>query len=234
LSAAFAAFALTAALWGSTAGAATFYVDRASATCSNSGAGTEAQPYCTISSAVTARGAAGNIILVKPGVYREQVTVNASGVSGSPIVIQAFASGVVVDGSDDFSSAAQWTLVSGNVWLAAGVTWYPKQVFLDGARCDSSAAAPASLTPRTFRWVSGTGLYVNAGGGSPSIHLAQVGRRNYGFSLFGRSFITIDGFNVLHSEDRGIYLNGSCTNISVLRNVITYTGKMAIQVVGGS
>jgi len=219
---------------GSPASAATYYVDRASTTCLNTGAGTEAQPYCTITAAVNARGLAGNTILVKPGTYREQVTVNASGASGSPLVLQAFASGVVIDGSDDFSSAGQWTLVSGNVWLASSVNWYPKQVFLDGARCDSSALAVASLTPRTFRWVSGTGLYVNAGGGNPASHAAAVGHRNYGFSLFGRSYVTIDGFNVLRTEDRGVYLNGSCTNVSVLRNVITFTGKMGIQIVGGS
>ena len=233
--AAFATLVAGLVAWlGSPASAATYYVDRASATCSNSGAGTEAVPYCTITAAVNARGLAGNTILVKPGTYREQVSINASGASGSPLVVQAFASGVVISGADDFSSAAQWTLVSGNVWLASSVNWYPKQVFLDGARCDSSALAVTSLTPRTFRWVSGTGLYVNAGGGNPASHAAQVGRRNYGFSLFGRSWITIDGFNILHSEDRGVYLNGSCTNVSALRNVITYTGKMGIQVVGGS
>src|SRR6185369_15641397 len=161
--------------WSSPASAATYYVDPSIGTCSNSGAGTEAQPYCTITAALNAHGVAGNTIMVKPGIYHEQVSIPASGVSGSPLVVQAFASGVVIDGSDDYSTAAQWTLVSGNVWLASAVTGDPIQVFLDGARTDSSTFAPTSLPSRTFRWVSGAGLYVNAGGGNPATHQAAVG-----------------------------------------------------------
>ena len=41
----------------SNANALTFYVEGTNPACSNSGAGTELQPYCTISAAVTARAA---------------------------------------------------------------------------------------------------------------------------------------------------------------------------------
>ncbi|HKA05377.1 MAG TPA: right-handed parallel beta-helix repeat-containing protein, partial [Acidimicrobiales bacterium] len=219
-----------------TAGAATFYVDRGNAACSNTGttAGSATQPYCTISAAVAARAAAGNTILVSPGTYPEQVTISASGVSGSPIILQAAATGVVVDGADDFTATAKWALVSGNVWLASTVTWDPKQLFLDGTRADSSTVAVASLPNRSYRFVAGTGLYVNAGGGNPGTHQARVGRRNYGFSMFGRSFVTIDGFTVTRTEDRGIYVNGSCTNVTLIRNIVTFATKMGIQVSGGS
>src|SRR2546422_688708 len=81
--------------------ATTYYVDGSSSSCSNVGAGTASQPYCTISAAVNARAGAGTTILVKPGVYREQVTVSASGTASRSLVIQATAPGVVVDGADD-------------------------------------------------------------------------------------------------------------------------------------
>src|SRR5207247_5674904 len=163
--------------------------------------------------------------MVKPGVYHEQVSIPASGASGSPLVLQAFASGVVIDGSDDFSTAAQWTLVSGNVWLASSVTWDPIQVFLDGARSDSSTFAPASLPSRTFRWVSGAGLYVNAGGGNPASHQAAIGHRKYGFTLPARSFVVIDGFTVTRTADRGINLSATCNNVTLTHNTVTFTNN---------
>jgi hypothetical protein len=44
----------------------------------------------------------GLTIVVKPGVYREQITVGASGAAGSPFVFQGAGPGVVIDGADDF------------------------------------------------------------------------------------------------------------------------------------
>src|SRR5262245_20745062 len=93
------ALALLAVLADS-AGAQTFYVDNQSAACSNTGAGTELQPYCTIAAAAAAHNGPGITIIVKPGIYREQVTIPGSGASGMPFVIKASGPGVVVDGSD--------------------------------------------------------------------------------------------------------------------------------------
>src|SRR5207249_4278074 len=47
--------------------AGTYYVDASSANCSNSGAGTQANPYCSISAAAAARGGAGTTLIVMPG-----------------------------------------------------------------------------------------------------------------------------------------------------------------------
>src|SRR5437867_11554763 len=105
--------------------AGTFYVDGGNPSCSDSGLGSAGLPYCTISAAVAARGGPGTTINVNPAVYHEQVTVAASGSPDSPFLIKAVGSSVVVDGADDFSAPAQWVLVSGNVWLASGVTWSP-------------------------------------------------------------------------------------------------------------
>src|SRR5262245_10113088 len=126
----------------------TFYVDRTRAGCSDAGAGTQAQPYCTISAAVAARAGLGTTILVAPGVYPEQVTLSTSGLPNELFVLRASASGVVIDGADDLSDPAQWVQHSGDVWLAAGVTWDPRQVFADDARLDAATVVPASLPAR--------------------------------------------------------------------------------------
>src|SRR5262245_22550325 len=81
--------------------AAAYYVDNGSASCSPAGPGTEAQPYCTISAAVAAHSGPGIEIIVKPGIYRETVTVPASGSAAGNFVIRASGPGVVVTGADD-------------------------------------------------------------------------------------------------------------------------------------
>ncbi len=213
-----------------TALSATYYVDNTSPSCSNSGPGTQGIPYCTISGALTARPGPGNTFLVKPGTYREQVSVPSSGSPTNPIVIQATAPGVVVDGADSFENAAQWTQVPGtNVWLAASVNWPPVQVFGDGQRLVPTTVAPESLPARTFRYDAGIGLYVNAGGGNPSTHGTLVGRRANGFRLTGRSNVTVSGFTVTRTEDKAIYLSSSANNCTISNNFTTWSGKYGIQ-----
>src|SRR5207244_2802043 len=97
-------FAATPAL-----AAGVFFVNKSSPTCSDAGPGTEAQPYCTISGALAARGGPGTTIRVKPGLYRESVTVPVSGASGDPLIIQATGGTVNIDGAEDFSSTSLWT-----------------------------------------------------------------------------------------------------------------------------
>ena len=220
---------------GEPAGAATYYfVDGSSASCSDSGPGTEAQPFCTINSAVDDRGGPGVTIIVKPGIYPERVTISASGGPGSPLAIMSAAGGVVVDGADDFTSPSQWEPFSGDVWLAAAVSWGPRQVFLDGARIDSSGAAPGALPARSYCYVPGSGLYVHAGGGNPAARQARVGRRENGFSLYAVSWVTIDGFTVTRTEDRAIELGDACTHIALTRDTVSFSREKGIHVSGGS
>src|SRR6185436_16081102 len=136
----------------------TYYVDAGNPACSNSGPGDPSQPYCTISAALTAHHGPGSVIHVMPGRYREQVTLAGSGASGGPILLKADGTPgapVIVDGTDDFSSAALWTNTSGDEWLASSVTWVPRQVFADNLRLTPSTAAPGSLPPRSFVYVAG-------------------------------------------------------------------------------
>ncbi|HXS81755.1 MAG TPA: PKD domain-containing protein, partial [Methylomirabilota bacterium] len=210
--------------------AAEFFVNNSSASCNNAGAGTAAQPYCSITAALTAHHEPGVVITVMPGRYREQVTVPASGAADSPIMLRAQA-GAVVDGTDDFSDPALWSAFSGDVWLAASVMLPPRQVFADDQRLTPSTAPPASLPARSFTFVAGSGLYVNAGGGNPGSHRAQVGARARGIFASGRSFVIIRGFTVTRTEDRCIQLTNS-SSIAVESNTLTFSGGIGLQASG--
>lgn len=232
--------ALAAGAWpgqARRASAADYYVDNMSAACSNSGPGTPAAPYCTISAALAAHHAAGTTLHVMPGVYREQVSVPASGTSGSPIVLKtesATGNPVAVVGTEDFSDPVRWTPHNGDVWLAPGVNWNPNQVFADGVRLTPGSGSPDTLSPGRFLFVTGAGLYVNAGGGNPAAHGAEVGVRSYGFYVSSRSWVTIDGFKVSRCDDKGIMVTGATSNIEVLHNAVSFCNRYGIQVAGGS
>ena len=214
--------------------AGTFYVDKTSAACNDHGPGTEAIPYCKLATAVGAVGGPGTTIFVKPGTYREQITVPVSGSPGNPFVMRSQGGPVVLDEADDFTSPAKWTQFAGDVYLASSVTWSPMQVFADGARLNISGAPPASLPTNSFTYVPGTGLYVNAGGGNPAGHLTYVGRRFHGFVLAGRSWVTIDGFTITRCEDNAIFVFNGSNNSSITHNVVTLSNSDGITLSGCS
>ena len=213
------------------AGAAgTFHVDNQNPLASDTNPGTEAFPYRTISAATAARNGPGTTIVVYPGVYRETVIVPSSGTSAAPFVYRAFAPGVVVEGSNDFSSASRWAPVSGSVYCASSVTWSAKQVFVDGARLTSSMATPSSLPVNSFTYVAGEGLYVNVGGANPGTRQTHVGRRAYGFYLAGRSHVTVDGFTVTRTEDRAVFVQNASNHVVIRANAISFAFKYGIAV----
>lgn len=223
--------AMLLVLAATAASAQTFYVDPSVATCSATAAGTEADPYCSITQAMAAHKGAGVTIIVKPGTYREQVSVGASGASGSPFVFQASGPGVVIDGSDDFRNPALWTLVGGSRYKAASVNWTPVQVFVNGARLK---LAPDSLNmpTNTFRPTVTMGLLVNLGGGNPGSQQTFVGRRKYGFNMSAKSFVKVTGFEIIRPDDRGLQAQAGCADIEFSGNKVTFAGAYGIQMIG--
>lgn len=209
-----------------------YYVDQAHPNASLLGPGTQKKPYSTIMAALTARRDSGSWFLVKSGTYRERISFPASGTSNSPIVIRALGN-VVLDGADDFADNALWSSIGNGVWLAAGVSWTPEQVFADGVRLQlSTVPAPDQVEPGRFAWFAGQGLAVNLGAGSPASHAVAVGRRTNGFFLNGKQNIVIEGFDVRRFEHQGFELLG-CTHVVVKKNVVDLCGAGGIEAVGG-
>jgi hypothetical protein len=98
--------------------------------------GTAALPLRTIGRA-EALAAPGTLVLIQPGVYREEVTVNVQGTALQPLVFRGNGAGVVLDGAD----AA----------IAAGVPWarvIPAASTSTGPPC-ASASPTTPHPPRT-------------------------------------------------------------------------------------
>jgi len=226
------AMALLCALGPRSAAAATYYVDQANPLASPSGPGSEAFPYSTIASAVAARAGAGITIVVKPGTYREQVVISTSGQSGAPFILRALGA-AVVDGAEDFSFAGQWVAGAGGSYVASSVTWSPKQVIVGGTLLTASTESVSALSPNTFRYVAGQGLYVNAGGVNPGTLATFVGRRASAFVVSGRSWVTIEGFTALRADDRAFNLTSDVRDLEILGNTVRFSSKYGIYVSDG-
>jgi hypothetical protein len=169
----------------------------------------------------------GVTIVVHGGPYREKVVISASGSGASPIVVRTDGTPVVIDGSDDFSQSGQWVASAGSSWHAAAVTWDPVHVFADGVRLQPSTAQPSHLQVGEWRWIDGSGLYVNVGGGNPASHAVAVGHRTHGFYLSGRAHVFIDGFTILRAQDFGVEVVGSA-DVVVKRNIVRQCGSAGI------
>lgn len=92
---------------------ATLHVDQNNAQCTNSGSGTEQQPFCTIGAAA-AQVTAGDTVLVHSGIYNEQVNVPTSGTQSAPIVFDAVGAVTVTGQTRGFDlSGRNWITVRG-------------------------------------------------------------------------------------------------------------------------
>jgi len=84
----------------------TYYVDRSHASASDTNPGTEAYPFKTIAKGLNV-AEAGDTVLVKEGIYREQVAFPRSGVTDAPITLKgAPGQRVVVAGSRELTGWA--------------------------------------------------------------------------------------------------------------------------------
>ena len=211
-----------------------YFVDGASRSCSDSGPGNVSVPYCTISAAVKARGGPSTSIYVRPGVYREEVDIRSSGRARMPLALFALGSRVIVDGADDFSTPSLWLPLSGAVWCDSAVTWNVQQVLVDGVRLALPADSTASLTPGQFRYVAGAGLEVNLGGDNPGTRRTLVGRRDHGFFLSGASWVRIEGFEVIRTEDKGIFAADSSNDVTIKNNRVTFCANHGIAAINSS
>jgi len=216
----------------SPAASATWIVNGASPSCSDSGPGSAAKPLCTIGQGAS-RAVPGDTVLVQAGTYREEISPAASGVSGAPITFEAAGPGVLVLGTRDVSDPADWSKTSSAAWMRSYASSSPPaQVFLDGARL---VAAPdlAGMTSGSFHYdPSLARLYVDIGGENPGVgHRIEAGARAFGFLLSGKAHIVVDGFEILYQNRTGIRA-GACSAIALRNSRISGTGVYGIEVDG--
>jgi hypothetical protein len=189
--------------------------------------GTETRPFRTIQKTADVM-LPGDVCIVHPGTYREEVIPPRGGTSESQRITYRAAQSRTVfwKGSDRF---ANWINHSGNTWrvtiantsfgsfnpythfvneewMTYGQDHHRGQVFFEGRqyREQSSLAGVTSSSGTWYVEQSGTNtvIYANFGGADPNTGLAEVTMRKSVFRPTidgGVNYITISGFDMMHA-----------------------------------
>lgn len=229
--------------------AADIYVSNSSqAGCSDSGSGTEAQPFCTITAAAAAVQP-GQTVVVEPGYYTGTVTITRSGTAAAPITFLAAdnRSGIAFTesgktGTDAFDvSGAQHIRISG--FFATGVGGAhaylvdnSSDITIEGGTADVAGAVPTG--PPTIIQVTGTssdvavrdvnirgrgpGVQIDAGvtGASVVSDIVQGYQGGPGVLVTDAPGSIVTGNTLVTNCGPGIVLAGASAGASVQNNII--------------
>jgi len=201
------------------ASAATYYVDATTGLDTDTGL-TEDLAWQTISKVNTSSFNHGDNILFKRGEgWREQMSFPSSGISGSPITIGDYGSGVkpTIYGSSLLDGS--WTLVGGTIYKISLAT-EAKTVLNGTSNLILSDGNYATLGSNQWDWYSNE-LYVNIGS-DPTGGNIEAGQRSYGILLIGKNYITIENVIIRNVNQSGTYLYNGCNNI-IVNNVEGYS-----------
>ena len=189
--------------WGSTS----YVVDNTSTSCSDTGQGTSAQPFCTIAAAAK-KALAGDTVEVEAGTYTgTSVNPTNSGVAGSPITFMASPGVTVTGGTKAFSLSNRSYIVISGFTIS------------DTSSAGISISGGASDTV-SRNVITGTGSYgisVSGGGGdtisgnTESFAGTPVASPAAGIYVSNLNGGLVQG-NVTHDNSaHGIYLTGTTT-----------------------
>lgn len=188
--------------------------------------------------------AAGDVILIAAGVYRESVDVTTSGTAAQPIVFRGVGAATVLDGADP-------TIFSGVAWSAQGngvFAYTPPAGFATGHATTElgrlfrygslvELQALAAGFPGGF-WFSGGTLRVKfADSSNPATHTLHVAREEDGFFLDGVDYVRIENLAIRHygagDFGKGVYFRYA--DDSVARNLLlSENGAAGVWLKGGS
>jgi parallel beta-helix repeat protein len=212
------------------AAASTLYVGGAG--CSDSGPGTQAQPYCTISEAA-AVATAGQTVLVSSGTYSENVTPRLSGTSGNPITFQA-ASGATVTvtgATHGFTlSSRSWITISG--FTITGTT--SSGIYLSNSSNITVSGNTVTASGQRIQGANAQGIYVSGTTNSTISGNQSDNNSGQGIYLTGNSQgITVDGneasFNAYGWERNAQGIDVRSSGNTITRNVVHDNEDSGIQ-----
>ena len=168
--------------------------------CSDSGPGTQTQPFCTISKGAST-ATAGQTVIANTGTYSGQVTVGHSGTAGSPVTIEAATAGTVTvtGGTDGF-------VVSGKSYVT-----------ISGFTVTGTSGIGIKLSSSAHLTISGN--TVTASG-----HQVK-GQNAAGIDLNGVTSSLVVGNRSDHNSFYGIHLAGSSTGVTVLGNEASFNAE---------
>jgi parallel beta-helix repeat protein len=232
----------------------TLYVGKSS--CSDSGPGTQTNPFCTIGAAA-AKAVAGQTVQVEAGTYAESVTVPKSGTASGPITYQGMPGATVTGGANGFKlSGRSYVIIRGfTVTKTSGVgilvsssshvTLDSNDVSVAGQRVSGSTAKGISLSGTTASLLQLNKTHDNsdAGIGVTSSSSGNVILKNESYNNargFSRAAAGIDlrnspnntvSSNRLHdNEDSGLNIWSASTGTVAVNNVIWKNGDHGIDV----
>jgi len=204
------------------AAAAILYVDRNNPSCSDTGAGTSTQPYCTIKKGASV-ARAGQTVQVASGTYPELVTVANSGQPGSPVVFTAApGASVTVSGQVNGFKLSGKSYVTVQGFTVANTSSYGFYVL--------SSSTNVTISGNTVTNVASNAIYVTTSSSNVTISGNTVsGADGVGIYVNSLSNITVSGNTVSGTTSYGIY-NRSSSNVSISGNQVSGTGNHAIYV----
>jgi hypothetical protein len=213
--------------------ATTYYVSSSAGNDSNSGT-SAASPWKTLGK-VNAPGFSynpGDQILLKRGDtwYTDPLgsAVNtlippSSGVSGNPIIFDAYGAGVA-PAITAAGAAQSWTFVAGNLWKIVLGSISGASVTVNNVRFGQfwgqkkNDNCPTLTNPREFCVLNGTALYVYAtsepnafyGGVTPIFSVLPIYPLIY---VNGRSWLTFQHIQLVQFDQYGVYVGGGSDNL---------------------
>jgi parallel beta-helix repeat protein len=209
--------------------AATLYVDKANSSCTDSGTGTQPQPFCTIGAA-NSKAVAGDTVVVKPGIYAEKVTVAKSGTSSAPIAFTA-------DGSVTLSGNYYGFEISGKNWITIQ-GFKISDVSYHGLKIVS--ASNISITNVHITDAAGRGAYITNSSQLTLSNSTIENSNDYGIYAASSSGLTFANNTVARSGHpqsgstrKGMYINGVADS-TISNNLVDSNSDSGIYLVNGS
>jgi len=229
-----------------------YYVDQNNPHASDENPGTEDLPFLTISKSAGVV-TAGDTVMVKEGIYREEIILERSGMDYTDMITFMVYPGdkVVIKGSD---VATNWEEFKGHIWKIKNWQSNSQQVFCDGEILQQIAP---SLSGDIYSYMKKEGeglddmkagsfyydkdnkiLYVWLKDSSdPHEHLMEVSVRSFWFWIKDQNFVKISGFKMCHSstEDNNLasfIINGSFNIIE--NNEVLWSDLIGSSILGSN
>jgi parallel beta-helix repeat protein len=176
----------------------TWYVGGAN--CSDSGSGSQGQPFCTISAGAKV-AMPGDTVVVSSGTYNEDVTPAHSGLAGSPITFAA-ASGatVTVTGASHGFTISSRSYITISGFTVTGTT--SSGIYLYNSNNITVSGNTVTYAGQPVQGANAQGIYVS-----------------------GTNNSMISNNTVDHNSDPGIYLTQGSTGDTVASNEASYNAE---------